>query len=296
MLTFTDQVNIAKSISGVADAANVTNFKRDINTGGTRFMAIMARPFDRQSRFADQVANQQYFTYAVDMLRLSDIIVQTGTVWRPLTEITDENEWRLLNQTTVNGIPYYYFVRGFNEVGLYPIPSATIIAGLELVFEPKHVLLTQDDFTTGTVITTNDSQTITHSAAGFTNAMVGRFFQTTDGSDGNWYRIQSYTDASNLVLENYFIGLSSNLASFRIGQVMNIPEEFHEAPVDYAMHRYYLQRGDRTQATDFRSLFEGSLAACQDLYGQSSSNQIVTANENIRVWNPLLDTPNKIGT
>lgn len=296
MLTFTDQQNIAKNLAGVSDAGSVITFKRDINVGGTRFMAILGRSWNRVSRFTNQVALQQYYQIPQDALRVSDVIFYTGSVWQPLLEIADENQWRLMNQTPINGIASHYFIKGNDEIGLYPAPSGTVTNGIELVFEPRNVLMTEDDFTTGSVTVTNGSTTITHSATGFTAKMVGQYFQVNDGTDGNWYRISAYIDASNLTLENYYQGISEGGATFRIGQVMNMPEEFQEAPVDYAIHRYYLMRGDRQQATDFRNLFESSLEACRDLYGTSSSNQIVMAENNIHVYNPLLDTPPTIGS
>lgn len=296
MLTFTDQQTIATSISGVSDTTNVAAFKRDINAGGTRFMAVLGRPWNRVSRFANQVASQQYYQIPQDALRISEVLFYTGSIWTPLIEVTDENQWRLMNQTIITGIATHYFVRGNDEFGLYPVPTGAVSNGLELVFEPRNVLLTESDFTTGSVTVASGSTALVHSATGFTAKMVGQWLQVTDGTDGNWYKIAAYTDASNLVLENYYQGISESGATFRIGQVMNLPEEFQESPVDYAMHRYYLQRGDRTQAIDFRTLFETSLELCKDLYGQSSSNQIVMSNRIINPYNPLTMTPPGIDT
>lgn len=291
MLTFTDLQNIATSISGLNDAASVTAFKRDINMGGTRFMAILGRPWDRMHRFTNQVAAQQYYSIPEDALRISDIIYSNGTTWTPLIQVADETQWRLMNQSTISGVSTHYFVRGNDEFGLYPIPSGSTAAGIEMVFEPKHVLLTQDDYTTGTITATNGSQTVTHSGTGFTAKMAGQYLNVTDGTDGNWYRIGSYVDASNLTLENYYQGTSGSGLTFRIGQAMFMPEEFQEAPVDYAMYRHFLTRGDIKQAAEFKGLFDSALELAQDVYGRSSSNQIVMAADTIRVHNPLMGTP-----
>jgi hypothetical protein len=292
MLTFTDLVTIAQETSGATDSTNTTAFKRDINTGAARFMAVFSRPKNRQSRFADLTASQQYYQLPEDSVRPSQVIVNTGLTWRPMEEVADEFAWRLLNQYPITGIPTHFFVRGGDEIGLYPTPSSTISAGLELVFEPRHVLLSQDDFSSGSVTATIGDATITHSAAGFTAAMVGRYFTNTDGTDGNWYRIQSFTDSSTLKLENVYQGaVSGSTSSFKIGQAVNIPEEYQEAPVDYAMHRYFLRRGDRNAAKDFKELFEAALEAAEQLYSQSSSNQIVYSSRHVRVYNPLLMTP-----
>jgi hypothetical protein len=296
LFSFQEQYELAQQISGVSDAANTAIFKRAINWGGQRFMAILGRPWNKQSRFADVVADQQYYQLPEDAVRPTEVIVSTGTtgVWVPLIEVADETMWRLMNQSSPTGNPTHYYVRGNDEIGLYPTPSAAVTSGLELVFEPRHLLLTKDDFTTGTVTVTNGGLTVTNSAANFTADMVGRKFQITDGTDGNSYRVQSFTDTSNLVLENYYQGTSGAGKTYRIGEQMNIPEEFLQAPVDYAMHRHYLRRGDKQEAADFRALFESDLETCQSLYGQASSNQIIYSDRAINVYNPLIDTPNSI--
>lgn len=292
LLTFQDQYQLAQEISGLSDATSTVKFKRDINTGGTLFLAEFDRPYNRMSKFTDMKANQQYYQLPEDAVRLSKIRVQSGTRWYDCTEIGNESAWTQMNVSQqTSSIPTYFFVKGFDEVGLFPIPSGTVTGGIELVYEPKNTLLSQDDFTSGTVTVTNASQTITHSAAGFINTMVGRWFQVTDGSDGNWYKISAYIDASNLTLENYYQGLSGNTKSFRIGEVMKLPEEFLEAPVDYAMHRHNLRRGNMVEAADFKSLYDNAKDVAKDLYGSSTSNQVIYAERQFRTYNPLTDTP-----
>jgi hypothetical protein len=128
-----------------------------------------------------------------------------------------------------------------------------------------------DDFTTGTVTVTQASTTITHSAAGFTEAMVGRFFYTTDGTDGNDYQIVEYTDSSNLVLENYYEGTSGAGKGFLLGVVPDIPDEYHPAITDYCLGRFFIRRGDRRAGTDMMSMFLNSLDECKEAYASPTS-------------------------
>lgn len=290
-LTLTDQVNIATEISGLTDATSLIKFKRDINTGGSMFLAALGREYNRHSRTTNLVANQQYYQMPEDAQKLKEIIVNSGDWAPPMEQIPDEFAWRQMNMMSTTGQPTHYFIRGNSEVGLYPIPSASVTDGIELVFSPKHVQLTEADTTTGTVTVTNGSVTITHSATSFTQTMVGQWFQTTDGTDERWYKVASYTNTSTLVLENYYQGTSGSGKTYRIGQVMSLPEEFSEAPVDYAMYRHFLKRGTMQKANEFKQLFQGALDSARDLYGNTTESQVINAEPVYRQWNSWRGDP-----
>lgn len=294
-LTWTDQQNIAQELSGLNDSATLARLTRDMNTGGALFMAQLNREYNRKSRFTNLVAGQQYYQFPEDAFMLKEVVVSTGAWFPPLEQIPDEFAWRMMNMLSIQGIPTHYFIRGRNEVGLYPTPAASVTKGIELVFAPRSVTMTESDFITGTVSVTNNNQTVTHSATGFTPKManLAMWFQVTDGSDENWYQIQDYTNSSNLVLENFFQGPTNSGVPFRIGQIMDIPEEFLEAPIDYAMYRFYLKRGiiGLTQANEFKSLFEGALEAAKDLYGQVTESQVISAEPRFRIYNPWRGDP-----
>lgn len=299
MLTFKDQVDLAKEISGLSDATSVINFKRDINAGTARFLAKLSRPVDRQSRFTNLVAAQQYYQFPEDALRMTHVKVLFGTtLWQGLQEIADEATWIKLNRLTqTTSVPSHFFVRGGDEVGIFPTPSTSVTNGIELIYEPRHVMLTADDYTTGTISVANGSQTVT--GTGFTSKMAdgSYYLQITDGSDGNWYRIITYTNGTTLTIENFYQGITGATATYRIGQCSKIPEEFQEAPVDYAMYRHFLGKNEMAQAQIFNGLWLASLKDAENVYGMSTGNQIVMASSALgaRTFNPLTDiTSNQI--
>jgi hypothetical protein len=303
MYTFTDQTNLFKSVTGLSDATTVVNAKRDINAGTARFLSKLKRPVDRQSRFANAVASQQYYQLPEDAIRVSYVIFLTGTnIWVPLQEVGDESTWRAMNQyVQTSAQPTHFFVRGADEFGLYPAPSTSTTDGIELVYEPKHVLLTADDYTTGTVSVTNGSTTVAGTGTTFTALMANGSYvlQVTDGSDGNYYRISAYSSATSLTLENYYQGTTSATATYRIGQVSKIPEEYQETPVDYALYRHFLEKGESAKAAEFQGIWTTSLKDAEATYGMSTSSQIVMDSSRIggQSPNPLLDSyPNQIRT
>lgn len=286
----------------MSDVSSVTNFKRDIQAGTERFLAKLSRPVDRQSRFTNLVIGQQYYQIPEDAERISKIKVPNGgttNVIRSLIEIGDEEAWININQTPQSGVPTHFFVKGFDEFGLFPIPGYAVTDGIELVYEPKHILMTALDYTAGTVNVTNGSAAVVGNGTAFTPQMANGTYilQVTDGNDGNNYRITGYTDATHLTIENYYQGISNSTAGYRIGQVSKIPEEYQEAPVDYAMFRHFLGKNELTASQYFQDLWSSSLSDAEDVYGNSTSNQVILANGRTKTFNPLTDiTMNQIDT
>lgn len=290
-ITFQDQYTLGQEISGFTDAASLIKFKRDINIGGSLFLAGLGREYNRHSQFTDLVSGQQYYQMPENTQKLKEVIVSQGSYNPPMEQIPDEFAWRMMNMLSVTGMPSHYWVRGNGEFGLYPIPSASITKGIELVFSPKQVQMTQADYTTGTVTVSNGSTTVTGSGTTFTTGMIGQWLQTTDGTDENFYKVASYTSATQIDLENYYQGTSGGAKTYRLGQVMDLPEEFLESPVDYAMYRHYLRRGDVNKAADFKSLWQDGLDNARDTYGNTTESQVINAQPQFRSYNPFRGDP-----
>lgn len=272
MLTFSDQTTLFQQISNDYSAATLVMAKRDINEGGAMFLNRLGRKFNKEYLTTSLVASQQYYQMSSSTLRISEIRCLNGSNYYVPNLVTSEEEWNELNSIALTGsYPTDYYIRGFNEIGLYPTPKSNVTNGLLVSHEPQHIDLTQDDFTTGTVTVTNGSVTVTHSATGFTAQMVGRWLQVTDGSDRNWYRIASFVSSSVVSLENYFEGVSGSGRSFRIGEIMKIPQAYQDAPVYYALERYYLTQNDPRTAPLYSQRFDAKVKSAKETYAHSTS-------------------------
>lgn len=296
MISFSNLVVGTQEVVADTDASSTPGIKRNLNQGMQKFIAVMRRYWTRVSKTTDLVASQQYYQYPTDAIRITGAVITSGGINYPLEVVTSEAQWRRLNIMTSGtiSIPTYYFVRGQDEIGIWPTPSENVVAGLEIYYEPRVPNLTQDDFTTGTVSVTNGSTTITHSAAGFTTKMVGRYFQTTDATDGLWYKIVAYIDASNLTLENYYQGISGATATFLIGECPPMPEEYHESLIDYAAYRYFLDRKDVGVASEYKSLFDAALAQCRESYASKVTSSVITNVFDQDPWSPFGLPPTSI--
>jgi hypothetical protein len=279
MITFQDLYEQAQANVGDTSTDSLSLIKSDINQGLKIFRNTLKRPYTRLSKSADLTASQQYYQLPEDAVRIREVRATNGNMMFPLKEIRSEYMWNSMNVVNANtiAVPTYFFVRGNDEIGLWPIPGQTITNGLEISYEPRKPEFLADDYETGTITVTNGSTTITHSGTGFTPNMVGRYFQTTDGTDGLWYRIASYDTTSTLILENYYQGLSGSGKTFRIGQVADIPEEYHLSLVDYASYRYYLRRKDKAIAGEFKGLFDSQIKDAKQNYASKTSGVVYNA-------------------
>lgn len=286
LTTFQDQYQEAQTLSHFTDAATTARFKKSVNRGCAKFMSLLNRAYLRRSRFTDLVAGQQYYTYPLDALKMRQSMTHIGGIERDLFEVPDEKYWNQLNQVVQQGIPTWFFVKGFDEIGLYPAPAASTSAGLELVFTQRHLNMTQDDYTTGTMSATADSQTVTGSGTAWTTGMAGRAFEATDGSDGNWYRIQSVESATSMTLEKVYQGLSGTGLPYRIGECAYIPEEYLESATDYALERFYLGR-DQAKFNQYETLVNNAVEECRSVYGSKTSSGVIDASHRVPVYDPL---------
>ena len=276
MLTFTQQYTRAADMLGISVSANaqdITNIKQDLNQGLRLFKNQARRYWTRKEVTSNLVANQQYYTFPADMVRITEVRVNTGGTFNwPLIQVDSEALWNRFNvipQPTVIA-SQYFFIRGRNEIGLWPIPSVNSTAGLIVSYEPRMNDMSLDDTTTTTVTVTNGSQYVTSPSSAFSSNMVGMQFSVTDGSDGNWYLITAAT-ATQLTLENYYQGPSGNTVACIIGLTPDIPEEYHLGMVYYAAYQYYLKRNELQSATLYKGLYEDLLLQFKEAYAAKST-------------------------
>ncbi len=286
LTTFQDQYELAQRLSHFTDDVITAAFKKDINTGCTKLMAGMHRSYLRVSRFTDLAAGQQYYQYPQDCREMRNFKTHIGGIERSMSEVTDEEYWDRLNQVVLQGLPYKFFVRMPSEVGLYPAPGADVPSGGELVFTRKHLAMTKDDYTTGTVTVSEGDDTVVGVGTVWTQDMAGRAFEVTDGSDGNWYRILSVESATSLTLENVYQGLSGGAIAYRIGESAFIPEEYQETAVWYALSNFYLGR-DSSKQTQYLNLYKANFEELRSEYGRKASSSVIDASRRSPIYDPL---------
>lgn len=246
----------------------LTKSQRHLNYALRNFKNAARRYYTRKEVVTSLVANQQYYQFPADMVRPTTIRILNGSLTQPVTIVDSEELWNRINliPSMTIGIPTQAFVRGRNEIGLYPVPANNITNGLIVSYEARHREMNIDDTTAITLNVTNGSQTVVAASGTFNANMVGMWLSVTDGSDGNWYQIVGYTDATHVTIENYYQGSTKSGVASIIGFVPDIPEDYHLALVDYACYRYFLKRKDKDTAAAFKSLYDDSFRQYKKVY------------------------------
>lgn len=278
MLTYTMLKNRAVSMVGTNEPRVVDELVQDINQGLRLFKNAARRYWTRQEKITGLVNGQQYYQMPSDMVRVTEVKVVANGLSFPLREISSEYEWNRLNiipAVTIN-VPTYYFVRGYNEIGLWPTPSYDESQGLTVSYEPRLKDMNVEDIT-GQAQVTYEGLQVVDTSNPFVPQMVGRWIQITDGTDGQWYKISGYDSASTIELENYFEGLSGNSRPYVIGEAPDIPEEYHMALVYYAAQNFFQKRKDNNTSTFYKGLFDDAFNAYRAAYSDKSTGVVMNS-------------------
>lgn len=278
MLTFNQIYSETQAQTQDTDtSASLPVIKRAINQGMRKFGAILAREWRTVDKTFSTVASQQFYQTPEDCIRIKSITITSGTTVYPLTEIASEDEWQQLNiRPSTSNYPMYYYVKGNDQFGIWPTPAASTASAGTLLYEHAMRDMSADDYTTGTVSVTAGSAAVVGSSTTWTANMVGRTLFVTDGSaDGMGYKVSAFTDTTHITLENNYGGATGSGKAYSIGEVPDIPEEFHEALVDYALYRYYRYRRDLGTSKEMKSSFDEALLLCQQSYSSKTSSQYV---------------------
>jgi hypothetical protein len=295
--TFTDLQKRAADFCGInpenIPASQLVRFKRDINRGIAKIYTTSRVGYTQVTRKSDLVANQQYYQFAPDCIRPTAIqVVANGMLTNlPLTEVPTISQWNQLNIWPQLSFPWptYYFVRGHSQVGLWPAPGAAATGGLIITYEAAPPELAIDDIDSlhnsytaahaGTAVTasvTNGSNLVTLSQPIITVPNNSLYFMTTDGTDGHTYSIQSITDASHIVLGQDFQlpGATSATATFRIGQMEDLPEMVQLAGAYNAAAQFYAARKDQETEQGFLAKYQQCLDDFRETYSARSTSRV----------------------
>lgn len=278
MLSFQSLYERTADICGfdpTQDSQDLTNVKQDINQGLKLFKNAARRYWTRKQASAGLINNQQYYELPPDCVRVTQVYVNSNGLNYPVKPVDSEHLWNKINvipAVTIN-VPTYYFIRGRDEIGLWPIPSSNAVNALNVSYEPQ-LELSQDDFTTGTVTVSNGSTALVNSDPLFTPDMVGRWFQVQDRYNEMWYQIANYTDGETLQLANFYGGTGGGALDYIIGDCPDIPPDYHLGMVYYAAYNFFLKRKDSQTAELYNGLFNDLLKQYRENYASKQTGVV----------------------
>ncbi len=295
MLTFTQLYNRTADICGIdptVDTQDLTNIKQDINQGLKLIKNAARRYWTRKQASANLINNQQYYELPPDCVRVTQVYVNANGLNYPVKPIDSEYIWNKINvipAVTIN-VPTYYFIRGRDEIGLWPISSSNATNALNLSYEPQ-LELSQDDVTTGTLTVANGSTTVTCSSNAFDASFVGRWLQVQDRYNEAWYQIAQFDSTNQLELANFYAGVSSSNVNYIIGDCPDIPPDYHLGLVYYAAYNFYLKRKDNETANMYNELFDDLLTQYRENYASKQTGVVQAQNDKYRYSIFMLPPP-----
>lgn len=200
------------------------------------------------------VVNQQFYHYPPGIVDLADCTITINGLAYPI--ITDDSilQWDRINLVIISttALPQFAFPRK-DDFGIWPIPQG--VFPINIVVQLRDRTPSVADYTTGTVTTTNNSQTVTGVGTTWSSSMVGRWFTMNDNTQpgyGYWYRIIGVTSTTSLTLETAYVNTSVSSAAYLIGETFELPEEVHPNIVDGCVADYYAgPRSDMNKASWF---------------------------------------------
>jgi len=283
MLTYTSGRNLFGKLASNSSSANLTIADTLINEKIREVITWKPWDFRERTRTASTVASQQFYNLPNDFRKLKNVTVTIGSTKYSPRECKSREHWDRLNQsTTTSNTPEWYYV--FNkQLGFFPTPSSATTDAITYIYEKGHKDLSVADYTTGTITTTataSNVTTVTGSGVTWTSAMVGRYIKidTGSGGDGLWYEIATVPTSTTLTLTLPYLGtaISSGSATYIIGEVSMIPEDFQIVPLYGALELYFtsiqpeIERADR-----FKRLFMEGKASMQSELGNKTSSPIL---------------------
>lgn len=241
----------------------------------------------------------QAYNIPANVSKIKNDTVNIGQLKYQPRQIMSRSEWDLVNFLPyTSDIPNYYFIYN-GQISIFPIPSTT---GNIITFNYKTRVadMTYDDYTTGTLAASGmviGSTAVTGTATAWSGTFptgvdltyANLFIAATPPKgDGIWYQIQSFTDATHLVLVNPVVNAPNiSGSSYIIGQIPLLSEDFQDMLVYGALMTYFTSIvPDTNKYNQFDTLYKSRLALLDDYAGKKSFD--VDLGDNPQAVNPNL--------
>lgn len=293
MIIWDRAYGLTQSWSGDSSATMLVNLKELLNLGYKDILNKFTGEETEDVRTTSTQLSTRAIKLAPNYIRMHSVTATVGSQVYDLIEEESQDKWNerlYLNRTSSR--PEVYFLRprfgvGGTELLLDPIPSngsTTITTN----YAANAKDLSVDKYTTGTIVATNGSTTITGSGTTFTSAMVGRYFKVDDvTSDGNWYRITGFTSSAVVTIENKYDGATTSSKAFIIAETFALPEDMQMLPLYYTMMHYYLgyrQDKDEKRLALWETRYNAGMKAAEARYKRKSKSNVLRDKARATGW------------
>lgn len=294
MLSFNESYTLVQQLVSDTNASNLSLIKSLYNIGRRKLEKGLGTYFTEKTRtfttVTDAISGTSYQSYRLpeDFGNLTMLYVTSGTQRYYADLIQDEELWQSMNAGTLGSTSNYLshcFIRN-DRVEFFPVPSSALTA--TMIYRAVTKNLSHDDYTSGTITTlANGGTTVTAVDSTWTSSMAGRYFRIED--DGEWYKIASVTDATNLVLQQKYQGvaIAAGTSTYTIGEFANLPPDTFELPCYYAAWKFQLFRKDRLLAREYRDMWTSGFRDAISHWANRGSSRVIKSRAGLRRGNPV---------
>jgi hypothetical protein len=295
MLSYQGRRNLFGTLTNTNDSTTLTTADTLMNAAEKRILTMRPWPFlEKKDTTLTTTASTAGYELPQKVSKVYAVTITVGSQLYTPDEISSEEEWNYLNQTTQtsDSVEYYYIRAG--RIEFYPRPASSSNT-ITLYYRQVPKDLSIVDYTTGSIVSiANGATAVVGTGTTFTAAMVGRYLRITDSDtankgDGFWYEIGTYTSATAIGLLKPYAGtsISAGTAAYTIGQMSLLPEGYHELPVYEAVKTYFSSiQPDRVKFKLFDQMSKEMLV--QLVRDFSSKTENVVIEDNFEIKNPNL--------
>jgi len=285
MLSYTQLRNLYGNLTNDSTSDNLTLGDTLMNECIRQICAKWQWDFIEKTETINTVASQQSYNLPHDYLKTTTLYLTVGSTQYTPEECPNKKFWDILNSPAgqESDIPQYYMIFA-GKLWLWPVPSTSSLV-ITLTYRRNVPDLNVADYSTGNVsAVTNGAKTVTGSGTTWTAPMAGRHLRITksdtaaNAGDHIWYEIASVASATSLSLLKDYEGttLAAATASYIIGQMPVLPEQFHMLPVYYAANVYFMTKNlDNGRAQQFKEMYDELFDAMKAAHGRKTNNVVV---------------------
>jgi hypothetical protein len=295
MLTYTGMINLYSNLINNSSSAALALGNTFINEAIRRIASSHNWPFLSKIKTDTTVASQQFYNLPADYKKLNNVSITIGTTIYVPKECPTREAWNLLNEiTSTSDIPEWYYIQG-KQIGFWPIPAST---GNTITEDYKLRIndLSVADYSTGTIVSiTKGATAVVGSSTVWNASMIGKFIKIVEGGttnlgDAEWYEISAVGSNTTLTLTLPYLGttIAAGSATYLIGEISFMPEEYHILPIYEAVHNYWAKEGEMNRANEYESKFTGGLKEMKKEYGEKTTNPTIEDVSMIKLKNPNL--------
>jgi len=279
MKSYTTLRNAYSSITGRTTSADLTLADQWINDGHRK--ALKAVPHLREKvATLSTTSGTAYISLPYDFEQILDgVKITISSKDYPIKPAPSRAFWNAVTEGAVSSSDYaeYFWIEpSTKRIYLTPTPATSLSSALSVPYKRRVKDLGIADYTTGTAGVTSGATTVTGSGTTWTSKMAGRYIKLTESDtatsgDGEWYEIASVASTTSLTLVKAYNGTTASGASYTIGQMPLLPEDYHDAPLDWALYRYYKSKNDASRANEHLMAFKDQLKDMGADYSRISS-------------------------